>query len=34
MFREFLKKKLGLEVYEKASSLIETFEVFEENEVC
>ena len=34
MFWEFLKKKLGLEVYEKVNAMIEGFEVFGESEVC
>lgn len=34
MFWEFLKKKLGLEIYEKANSLLSSFEAFGESEVC
>ena len=34
MFWEFLKKKLGLEIYEKVNTMIEGFEVFGESEVC
>ena len=34
MFWEFLKKKLGLEIYEKVNTMIEGFEIFGESEVC
>jgi len=34
MMKEFLRQKLGMELFEKAVGLIETFDKFQESEVC